>query len=98
MGIFSRQEGLFINVTKARAYNTSGDEVPLNQFKSICGDSHCAQFIPESTVIQPSMSVQPFGGLTIGAIMPIHKSGLINDMFDCGKLDEGLYQIMFYEL
>jgi len=94
VGIFSRQEGLYINVTKARTYNTSGDEVPLSQFKSVCNDGHCAQLIPESTAIQPSMSIPPFGGLTIGAIMPLHRSGSAGDMFNCGKLDEGINQFL----
>jgi hypothetical protein len=96
VGIYSKHEGLIINATKARAYNTSGDEVPLSQFKSECIEKHCAQLIPESTAIQPSMSIQPFGGITIGAIMPIHKSGSIDDMFNCGKLDEGLYYFILF--
>lgn len=89
VGIFTAHDGLYINVTKARAYNTSGDEIPLSQVKSICSDSHCNQLVPESTAIQPSMTISPIGGLTIGAIMPLHKTGTGQDVLNCGQIDEG---------
>ena len=87
MGAFTAHDGLILNVTKARAYNTSGDEIPLSQVKSVCSGSHCSQLIPESTAIQPSMTISPTGGLTIGAIIPLHRPG--DDIFNCGPIDEG---------
>ena len=91
VGLFTAHDGLYINITKARAYNSSGDEIPLSQVKSVCTDGHCSQLVPDSTATQQSMSIPPIGGLTIGAIMPLHRQGDAHQLFTCGQIDEGIY-------
>ncbi|XP_054155326.1 metabotropic glutamate receptor 2-like [Oppia nitens] len=92
VGVFTAHDGLFINVTKARAYNTSANEIPLSQVKSVCNDSECLHIVSESNAVQPIMSITPIGGLTIGAIMPLHKHGSSGDLFNCGPIDNDMFE------
>ena len=95
MGVFTAHDGLYINVTKARAYNTSADEIPLTQVKSVCMDSQCSHVIPDATAVQPTMAIAPVGGLTIGVILSLHKPGPSGDVFNCGQIDEGMFEIIY---